>query len=170
MKKLLRKITAVLVAAGMMLPTAADLPGINLGMTVVASAAAQGTCGTNLIWSLDDTGTLTISGSGEMQDWENSSDVPWNNVKSSIISVVISEGVSSIGESAFQYCSSLERIYILDSVTSIGGYAFHTCTSLKSITIPDSVTKIEKYTFTNCTSLSEITIPKGVTSIDNINP
>ena len=97
MKKLLRKITAVLVAAGLMFPTAADLPGINLGMTVVASAAAaQGTCGTNLIWSLDDTGTLTISGSGEMQDWENSSDVPWNNVKSSIISVVISEGVSSI--------------------------------------------------------------------------
>ena len=82
-----------------------------------------------------------------MQDWENSSDVPWNNVKSSIISVVISEGVSSIGESAFQYLSSLERIYI-----------------------PDSVTKIEKYTFTNCTSLSEITIPKGVSSIDNLNP
>ena len=148
MKKLLRKITAVLVAAGLMFPTAADLPGINLGLAVVASAAAaQGTCGTNLNWSLDDTGTLTISGSGKMQDWENSSDVPWNNVKSSIISVVISEGVSSIGESAFQYLSSLERIYI-----------------------PDSVTKIEKYTFTNCTSLSEITIPKGVSSIDNLNP
>ena len=73
--------------------------------------------------------------------------------------------VTSIGDSAFSFCSSLTSITIPDSVTSIGESAFHSCSRLTSITIPNSVTSIGSYAFRNCTSLTSITIPNSVTSI-----
>ena len=84
-----------------------------------------------------------------------------------LTSVIINRGVTSIGEYAFRYCSSLKSIIIPDSVTSIGYEAFYDCSSLKSITIPDSVTTIESYTFQYCTSLTSIIIPDSVTTIDD---
>ena len=75
--------------------------------------------------------------------------------------------VTSIGDRAFSYCTSLTSITIPDSVTSIENYAFLGCTSLTSITIPDSVTSIEAGAFESCTSLTSITIPDSVTSIEN---
>ena len=86
---------------------------------------------------------------------------------SNVKKVVIEDGVTSIGESAFFYCSSLTSITIPDSVTSIGDYAFFNCSSLTSITIPDSVTSIGESAFYGCSSLTSITIPDGVTSIGN---
>ena len=168
MKKLLRKITAVLVAAGMMLPTVAGLSGINLGMTVVASAETvnSGTCGENLTWTLDEYGTLTISGNGYIPDYDSNGS-PWCENRESIKKIQIETGVTSIGKSAFQYCSSLKSVNIPDSVNSIAGYAFHSCASLQSINIPDNVAEINGYTFCGCTSLSDITIPKNVTSINS---
>ena len=79
--------------------------------------------------------------------------------------VIIPEGVTSIGYSAFNHCTSLESIIIPDSVTSIGDAAFYDCTSLESIIIPDSVTSIGYAAFDNCTSLKNVEIPEGVTSI-----
>ena len=73
--------------------------------------------------------------------------------------------MTSIGDEAFRFCTSLTSINIPNSVTSIGWGAFRDCTSLTSITIPDSVTNIGKGTFRNCTSLTSITIPDSVTSI-----
>ena len=73
--------------------------------------------------------------------------------------------VTSIGDSAFYYCTSLTSITLPDSVTSIGDYAFSRCTSLTSITIPDSVTSIGASAFSSCDSLTSITIPDSVTSI-----
>ena len=84
----------------------------------------------------------------------------WNVKK-----IVIEEGVTSIGNSAFAYCRGLISITIPDSVTSIGEWAFDGCTSLPSITISSSVTSIEFGTFKDCSSLTSITIPDGVTSI-----
>ena len=77
----------------------------------------------------------------------------------------IPEGVSSIGESAFSYCSSLASITIPDSVTSIESWAFYECSSLTSVTIGDGVTLIGEYAFSYCSSLTSITIPDSVTSI-----
>jgi len=81
---------------------------------------------------------------------------------------IIPDSVSSIGDSAFQGCSSLQSVTIPDSVTSIGDAAFGGCTSLQSVTIPDSVTSIGNSAFSNCTSLQSVTIPDSVTSIGDL--
>ncbi|MDB4440206.1 leucine-rich repeat domain-containing protein [bacterium] len=83
----------------------------------------------------------------------------------SLTSITIPDSVTSIGDNAFYFCSSLTSITIPDSVTSIGDQAFYACESLTSITIPDSVTSIGGGAFESCRSLTSITIPDSVTSI-----
>ena len=80
-------------------------------------------------------------------------------------STIIPNSVTSIGNRAFYYCSSLTSITIPNSVTSIGKYAFYNCSSLTSITLPNSVTSIGSGAFGGCSSLTSITIPNSVTSI-----
>ena len=82
-----------------------------------------------------------------------------------IITVIIPDGVTSIGGGAFHDCRALTSITIPDSVTSIGDEAFYRCRSLTSITIPDSVTYLGGRAFCGCSSLISITVPDGVTSI-----
>ena len=82
-----------------------------------------------------------------------------------LTNVTIPEGVTSIGDSAFVRCTRLTQITIPEGVTSIGNYAFYNCSSLEEITIPEGVTSIGNYAFYICTSLTQITIPEGVTSI-----
>ncbi|MCL2245048.1 MAG: leucine-rich repeat domain-containing protein, partial [Treponema sp.] len=84
---------------------------------------------------------------------------------SSLISITIPEGVTSIGYNAFSGCNSLTSITIPSSVMSIGDYAFYGCSNLTSIIIPSSVTSIGNYAFASCSSLTSITIPSSVTSI-----
>ena len=93
----------------------------------------------------------------------NGADLYVNGEK--LIDLVIPDGVTSIGSSAFRGCTSLESIIIPDSVTSIGDVAFSCCQSLQSINISDSVTNIGRSAFYNCTNLTSITIPDSVTSI-----
>ena len=81
-----------------------------------------------------------------------------------LTTIKIGNGLKSIGTFAFHYCQSLRNITIPDSVTSIGGYAFYFCKSLKNITIPKSVTSINEWTFFYCKSLESITIPDSVIS------
>ena len=85
----------------------------------------------------------------------------------SLTSIEIPSGVTSIGDGAFAYCTSLTSIEIPSGVTSIRDYAFDNCTSLTSIEIPSGVTSIRNHAFDNCTSLTSIEIPSGVTSIGN---
>ena len=116
----------------------------------------------DLTWTLTADGTLTISGTGAMKDYSYDSPACDN---SNIKKVVIEEGVTSIGDSAFSDCRSLTDITIPGSVTSIGNGAFCGCSSLTDITIPSSVTSIGESAFESCTDLTSITIPKSVTSI-----
>ncbi|MCD8353641.1 MAG: leucine-rich repeat domain-containing protein, partial [Clostridiales bacterium] len=79
---------------------------------VSAQAASSGTCGANLTWTYSS-GTLTISGTGDMTDWSSSSNVPWySSYHTSITQVVIKSGVTSIGDYAFRNCSSLTSVTI----------------------------------------------------------
>ena len=116
----------------------------------------------DLTWTLTADGTLTISGTGAMKDYSYDSPACDN---SNIKKVVIEDGVTSIGDSAFSDCRSLTDITIPGSVTSIGNGAFSGCSSLTDITIPSSVTSIGNGAFSGCSSLTDITIPSSVTSI-----
>ena len=140
-----------------------------LPMSAIADTTASGTCGDNLTWTLED-GVLTISGTGKMKGYypsNNDTTAPWGEYCSSIKSVVIGDGVTSIGYGAFYNCSNLTSVTIPDSVSSIGNSAFRGCSSLTSVTIPDSVTSIGLWAFENCSSLTSVTIPDSVTSIGN---
>ncbi len=138
-----------------------------LPMSVFAESSeiASGTCGESLIWVLTEDGTLTISGSGEMESYGYVSHVPWYRLADKITSVVIKYGVTSIGSCAFQECTALTSITIPDSVSNIGNYAFSNCLSLNSVSLPDSVTQIGINVFDSCTKLTSVTIGNGITSI-----
>ena len=143
-------------------------PEYTLG-TIVASGNC-GKDGGNATYQLDDKGLLVISGSGEMKNYTynynaRSSDAPWFDKKESIKTVILKEGITSIGRSAFYRCDRLKSITIPDSVTSIGFMAFYNCNSLTGITIPDSVTTIGESAFWGCENLTSVTIPDSVTSI-----
>ena len=110
-------------------------------MMVRAEDATSGTCGENVTWEYDmSTKTLTISGTGEMEDYEYYNSFPWYPYRDDIEHVNIEKGVTSIGDHAFSLCRSLVSVKISDSVTCIGEIAFGQCSSLTSVTIPSSVT------------------------------
>lgn len=162
------------------------------GAKLTGGAAGDGS---DVTWQLtentDDpnTYTLTIRGSGAMKNYLMSGHQPWRSFRDQITSVVVSPGVTSIGnlafalsrniihvdiadsvvsigEQAFSDCSSLTDIKIPQSVTYIGVKAFGSCTKLSSITLStNNITSIRPYTFSGCSELSSIVIPDGVTSI-----
>ena len=119
------------------------------------TCGAEGNNGDNLTWILDDEGVLTISGTGAMASW-NWKGSPWYANKDKIESVVIEDGVTSIGANAFDGCSGLTSITIPSSVTSIGEHAFYGCSGLTSITIPNSVTSIGTSAFSGCSGLTRV--------------
>ena len=94
----------------------------------------SGECGDNLTWTLDDKGTLTISGTGTMRDYTVWTIAPWGTA---IQKAVLKNGVTSIGESVFSGCTGLTSVTIPDSVTSIDRYAFGDCTSLTRVKMRD---------------------------------
>lgn len=130
-----------------------------------ADAPTSGTCGENLTWTLDPAGTLTISGTGEMEEYQQVRDVPWYESRDQVKTAVIENGVTDIGDFAFDNCWSLTSVIIPESVTSIGKHALYGCRSLTSAILPVGVTTIGDYAFYNCGSLTDITLPECVTSI-----
>lgn len=125
----------------------------------------SGTCGENLTWALED-GVLTITGTGAMFDyaewWEEDGELaPWP--QDSISSVIIEEGVTSIGANAF-YLSNLNSVSIADSVTSIGSNAFYYCASLTEVTLPRNLTEAGSNAF-SWTGLYSVTIPGSLKTI-----
>ena len=119
----------------------------------------------NCIWNYEkETNTLTFTGSGDIPDY---SVKPWDIYSASVETVIIGNGFTTIGSSAFSGCSSLTSVTIPESMTTIGSSAFAGCSSLTSITIPETVTSIGYGAFAGCTSLTSIIIPESVTSIGN---
>ena len=156
-----KRIASILLAV-MMIVTLLPLGLVDTAYA--AETANSGTCGDNVTWRLSDDGTLTISGTGDMADFEWDG-TPWCSVSSQVKSVVIKDGVTSIGDCAFGGCISLTSVSIPDGVISIGFAAFESCSLLTGVTIPNSVTGIGDYAFGYCSSLISVTIPGSVTSI-----
>lgn len=124
---------------------------------------ASGTCGAqgnNLAWELSCDSVLVISGTGEMEDYVFDSPCPWYYLKS----LIIEDGVTSIGNYAFRWCFELTSVSIPQSVTRIGEWAFLNCNKLTSISIPESVTNIEYGAFAD-SGLPEVTISNSAISI-----
>ena len=155
---------------------------LTLVLSVGSVSAAEptivdsGNCGkdgSNVTWTLDSAGLLTISGTGEMADYESKTDsasgeeittAPWGNQAKT---VVIGDGVTGIGAAAFYGCSGLTSVTMGSNVTDIWDGAFSGCTGLTGIVLPGSVTSIGEYAFSNCESLTAIEIPEGVTTLGN---
>ena len=125
-------------------------------------AAATGRCGDSITWTLDDSGNLTLSGSGEM--WNNGyDDSPFKDYE--IRKATVKYGITSIGESAFLGCRGMTELTLPNSVTSIGNAAFVDCSGLTELILPNSVTSIGDGAFSGCRGMTELTLPNGVTSI-----
>ena len=111
----------------------------------------SGSCGTNLTWTLYDNNELIISGTGEMRDfYSNNGNAPWYNYRGIIESVIINEGVTSIGAYAFQNCTALTLVELPDSLEYMGSNAFENCDSLKSMELPVGIKTINDFVFDSC--------------------
>ena len=151
MKKRLLSILLVLLMALTLLP---------LG----ALANDDNKCGENLTWNLDEIGILTISGTGEMYDYSEDYLAPWSEHCVEITNVTISDGVTSIGSSAFCYCS-VKSITLPFGLKHIGASAFFYCPNIQQINIPDSVEYIDPYAFSCCKGLHTVQLPASLTLI-----
>lgn len=201
----MKKISAALLAlcltgTGLTLSYPPELPEV-----YAASELVSGTCGEKLTWTVDQsTGVLTISGKGNMDNYayvtkngtladptitfRNGYKPPWYDYKDSITSIVVEEGVTCIGETAFmglvnvksmslpstlkelrrecfENLSSIEYIDLPDSIVSIGAFAFECCLSLKKIDIPDSVVEMGGAVFLDCRALEEVRLSENISEL-----
>ena len=127
------------------------------------TSIASGTLAGGLSWNLTKAGTLTISGKGAMPDFSSVEEQPWSNNNSQIQKIVIGDGVTNIGSSAFWNCGALS-VEIASSVTVIGNSAFRD-SKIISATIPSGVKTIGDDAFRGCKNLSSVTIGEGVETI-----
>ena len=143
------------------------LPG-----TALAATVATGECGAkrdNLTWTLDNGGTLTVYGNGEMEDYTTQMSggpvPPWEKHSNSIKNVDMDSGITHIGNSAFLGLHYLNSAKIPYSVVTIGKYAFYRCNRLISISLPYGMENIGTGAFLGCDSLTDVEIPNSVTSL-----
>lgn len=141
-------------------------------ITTVSAQPLTGTFGNNFTWTLDTvTGELTITGTGQMEDFGYYGAVPWYSNRNSIKTVKIEEGVTSISSYSFYGCKTLISVSIPESVERISHDSFYGCTGLSSLTIPKGVSYIESFAFDGCSSsLESIIVDEGnetFKSVDN---
>ena len=162
----LRLVSALLAVAMMLalLPTAA--------FAADGELPTHGPCGkdgSDVKWELDTTtGTLTISGSGKMADYDRHYNQPWANQKSSINKVVIGNNVTSIGDNAFSYCTALKDVDLskASSLEVIGDHAFTYCTALKDVNLSEATSlSTIKASFYLCTGLESVVLNEGLQTI-----
>ena len=116
-------------------------------------------------YTLSEDGVLTVSGEGDMKDWAYYH-IPWYDDRKSIKSIVVEEGITSIGSNAFYGCLNLTSVTLPLTLKCIGEHAFSDCESLIEVSIPESVISIGEYAFDSCYALNEVIIPKSVKCIE----
>ena len=153
------------------------LIGLLCALSVSACAAeivASGDCGENVTWTLDSEGTLTVKGSGRMNDYDHfegrATYTPWwlytfESSKQYIYKIVVEEGVTHIGVGAFDRCWAAETIDFPRDIPSIGTHAFAYCESMTEFRFPDGMTAIPESLLFGCAALKTLDIPNTVTRI-----
>lgn len=129
-------------------------------------AYAQNECGDNVVWSIDN-GVLTVSGSGEMNNYTKNEPAPWKKNASDIKKLKIGDGVTRIGNWSFSELTALSEVEMPNSLTAVGERAFYGCMSLKRLDIPNSVATIESGAFNGCVNVTRINMPTGLKKIGN---
>lgn len=165
-KTLFRRLIATAMAALMLtssMSVATNAAQLDSAVSVSSTVSYSGTCNENVNWALYDDGTLVISGTGEM--FTGYGNAPWYEQRELIKSVVIENGVTTIGNSAFIDCVNATNFEIAPSVTYVASSAFSNCTALETIVIPDSVTEMSIRVFAGCTNLKNVTLSEGLTTI-----
>ena len=128
---------------------------------------ATGSCGATLTWSYyGATGTLIISGAGAMTNYTSTTAAPWQSYLSDIKTVIVEEGVESIGAYAFNRYTSITSISLPEGLTSMGERAFFGCRSLNNLTIPKGDILFGRNVFTNCTGLTTVTVEGNIVFSD----
>ena len=125
----------------------------------------SGSCGENLTWVLSEDGTLTISGTGAMYDFEYM-ETPWYGYFGDISAVVIQDGVTRIGNNAFREGVNITAVSLSDTITEIGAWSFMGAEKLTGIVLPQNLRTLEQEAFLNCVSLEEIELPGTLTFFD----
>lgn len=138
---------------------------IGFVFTAMAEESASGTCGENLTWEYDDaTGTLTISGTGPIDDY-SPYNRPWGKYEDKIESVIIGDAVTRIGNNNFYGCDNLTSITFGNGVTAIGESAFQFCSGITGeLVIPDGITSIESRAFADC-AITSVKFGSGIKTV-----
>lgn len=113
---------------------------------------ASGSCGESLTWSLNSAGDLTISGTGDMASFI-ATGAPWAEYRNQVKLVILGQGVTSIGSSAFQDCENLETVRLPNTLTALGEAAFLRCGKLTNVSLPISLKSVGEDCFTDCEKL-----------------
>ena len=129
---------------------------------IASRTVVVGIYGSTIAWMLDEEGTLTVQGFGTMPDAGNGQTAPWKPWAERIKNVVISEGITSVGNAAFSGCTNLSSVSLPAGLTHLGESAFGGCSRLQSIDLPDTLTWIGDSAFAECGSLSSIEVPDSV--------
>ena len=129
------------------------------------AVVASGSCGTDVQWSLDEKGVLRLSGTGRMTDYQNATEVPWEEMRNQITKVQFDDAITNIGNCAFYACSNLTEVITPKALSEVGKYSFAICTSLVSIDLPNGTKRIGEHAFTMDSALKSITIPSSVLGI-----
>lgn len=128
---------------------------------LTVGASAKNKCGDNAYWEINNT-TLTISGSGALPDYSKSTPAPWADNATKIKTLIIGEGITSIGSWNFYNFTELSDVTLPSTLTKIGERAFYDCSAIEYISIPDSVTTISSGAFNSCISLKRVELPKAL--------
>lgn len=131
----------------------------------VSARAESNACGDGVYYTLSN-GTLTIGGAGEMAHY-NDSDAPWADRAEEITAVIVEEGVTSVGNSAFSGLKRLSSVQMADSVRSISAFAFKGCTALSSVRFSANLKNVYESAFEECTSLFSVRLPDGLYRISD---
>ncbi len=132
----------------------------------VFAAETSGSCGSGVNWSYDaQSGTLSITGSGAVQNYETLTSIPWKTYCPDIKTVEIGEGITRIGNYSLTWLEKVSSITLPSTLTEIGENALAWNTSLTSVALPAGLKKIDDEAFTGCYSLASIDIPASVDSL-----